>query len=84
MYAQIYQRAVGGVDNFQGGTSEAGAVIAASLTVLVFMAIHVFIVMWLWNNVLTRVVTFARPFPTFWYALGLIVLSAMLFPGTMA
>lgn len=82
MYAQIYQRAASGMDNFQGGTSEAGAVIAASLTVLVFLAIHVFIVMWLWNNVLARVVSFTRPIPTFWYALGLVVLMAMLFPGS--
>jgi hypothetical protein len=83
MYGLVYSNMVDMAkkEGFAGGTSEGGAVIVALLAMLVLIAIQLFIVMWLWNNVLTRVVSFAKPIPSLWYALGLLVLVAMIFPG---
>jgi hypothetical protein len=86
MYGLVYSNMLDYAkkEGFAGGTSDGGAVIVALLAMILLIVIQLFIVMWLWNNVLTRVVTFARPFPTDWYALGLVVLTAMLFPCSMA
>jgi hypothetical protein len=85
MYAQLYQKFLGSAqENFQGGTSSGGAVITAFLAVLLVVAIQLFAVQWLWNNVLVRVVSIARPIPTVWYTLGLLVLIAMIHPGYVA
>jgi len=44
--------------------------------------LQLYIVMWLWNNVLTRVVTVAKPIPSLLYTLGLLILVAMVSPGS--
>ena len=59
----------------------AGAVVLASLAVLVLVVVQLFVIQWLWNTVFVRVVTFARPLPSLLYTLGLLVLVAMVHPG---
>ncbi len=82
MYGALYEKFFSSAqENFEGGTSSGGAVIVALLAVALFLAIHLFIVQWLWNNVLTKVVSIARPLPSLWYTLGLLVLIAMVHPG---
>jgi hypothetical protein len=83
MYGLVYSNMLDMAkkEGFAGGTSAGGAVIVALLAIVVLVVIQLFIVMWLWNNVLTRVVSFARPIPSLWYALGLLVLVAMVLPG---
>lgn len=83
MYGLVYSNMVDMAkkEGFAGGTSAGGAVIVALLTIVVLVVVQLFIVTWLWNNVLTRVVSFAKPIPSLWYALGLLVLIAMVFPG---
>lgn len=68
-------------EGFAGGTSPAGAYIAAFLAVIVLIVIQLFIVQWLWNTVLVRVVSIVRPLPSLWYTLGFLVLMAMIHPG---
>lgn len=83
MYGLVYSNMLDYArkEGFAGGTSEGGAVVVALVAMVVLIMVQLFIVTWLWNNVLTRVVTFARPIPSLWYALGLLVLVAMVFPG---
>jgi hypothetical protein len=68
-------------EGFAGGTSVAGGYIAAFLAVIILVVIQLFIVQWLWNTVLVRVVSIVRPLPSLWYALGFLVLMAMIHPG---
>jgi hypothetical protein len=86
MYANLYKKIASSAqkDTFQGGTSGAGAVIAATLTVILLVILQLFIVQWLWNNVLTRVTTIAKPIPSLLHALGLLILVAMVHPGYAA
>jgi hypothetical protein len=83
MYGLIYQHFVDMAkkEGFAGGTSEAGAIVVAFLAILVVVVIQLFVVQWLWNNVLTRVVSIARPIPSMPYTLGLLILIAMIHPG---
>ena len=71
-------------DGFAGGTSAGGAVVVAAITLLVLLVLQLFIVQWLWNNVLTRVVSFAKPIPSLLHTLGLLALVIMVFPGASA
>jgi len=64
----------------QGGDS-IGAVVLGLLGLLLLVAVQLFIVQWLWNTVIVRVVSVAKPLPSLLYTLGLLVLIAMLFPG---
>jgi hypothetical protein len=52
------------------------------LVMLLLMILQLFIVQWLWNSVLTRVLP-VRPLHSLLYTLGLLVLIAMLFPGSV-
>jgi hypothetical protein len=49
----------------------------------VVVVIQLFVVRFLWNNVLVRVTTIAKPIPSLLYALGLLVLVAMILPGSV-
>jgi hypothetical protein len=55
--------------------------LTAVIALLLVVVIQLFIVQFLWNTVLTRVVTVTRPLPTLGYTLGLMVLTTMLYPG---
>ena len=62
----------------------AGAMLVALLAVVAVVLVQLLLVRWLWNTVLVRVLSVARPIPDLWYALGLLVLVAMVHPGTVA
>ena len=83
MYVELFKSVAASArqEGFAGGTSPAGAVIAALLTVIVIIVIQLFVVQWLWNTVLVSVLSIARPLPSLWYTLGLLVLMAMIHPG---
>ncbi len=84
MYGQVYQSVMNAARNqegFAGGTSEAGGILAGVLAILFIIVIQLFVVQWLWNNVLVKVISIARPLPTLWYTLGFLVLIAMIHPG---
>ena len=51
----------------------------ASVAILLLIVLELFVVQWLWNNVLVRVTTLARPIPSLLYTLGLLVLLQMVF-----
>jgi hypothetical protein len=55
-----------------------GLPLALFLALLVLIFVQVYVVFYLWNNVLIRVTTIARPMKSLWYALGLIVLVVLL------
>jgi len=69
-------------DGFAGGTSDGGAVIVAIVMLLLLLVVQLYVVQWLWNNILVRVVTFAKPIPSLTYTLGLLILVLIIFPGS--
>jgi len=82
MYGAVYSAFVNGSDKFSGSNNAgSGAVFLALLAVVAVVIIQLFIVKFLWNTVLVRVVSVAKPLPSLIYTLGLLVLVAMLFPG---
>jgi hypothetical protein len=87
MYGQVYQSVMNAAtkkEGFAGGTSEAGGVIAGVLAILLIVVIQLFVVRWLWNTVLVKVIAIARPLPDLWYTLGFLFLMAMIHPGYVA
>ena len=79
MYGAVYSAVVNGADRFSG-SQEPGSVFLAVLAVAAILIVQLFIVRFLWNTVLVRVTTVAKPIPSLIYTLGLLVLVAMLFP----
>ncbi len=69
--------------DYQGGSSGAGAMLAGLLAIAVVVLIQLFIIQFLWNNVLTRCVSVVRPLKTFLETLGLLILLAFLMPGSV-
>jgi hypothetical protein len=57
--------------------------LAAALAIIILLVVQVFIVQFLWNTVLVSTVSGVKPLKSFIYTLGLLVLVAMLFPGSM-
>jgi len=86
MYGLVYSNMLDYAkkEGFAGGTSSGGAVIVAMLAIVLLIAVQLFIVQWLWNTVLVRVISIARPLPSLWYTLGLLLLIAIVHPGTVA
>ena len=82
MYGYVYS-SVANADSFQGGTSAAGSVLAGFLAVIVLVIVQLFIVQFLWNNVLVRCVSVVRPLKTLLETLGLLILLAFLMPGAV-
>jgi len=78
MYSGMFYAIANGGDGFTDGSS---SVFLAALAVVAFIVIQLFVVKFLWNTVLVRVTTVAKPLPSLIYTLGLLVLVAMLFPG---
>jgi Kef-type K+ transport system membrane component KefB len=55
-----------------------------AIAVLIYLAIVTLFGKWIWNNVLTRVVTIVKPLES-WYELWLIVMLVhLLFPNTVS
>jgi len=78
MYGALYSAVVNGSDRFADSN---GSPVVAVLAIAAVIVIQLFVVKFLWNTVLVRVVSVAKPIPSLLYALGLLVLVAMLFPG---
>jgi hypothetical protein len=82
MYQSLYNAvATAKGDSFQGGTSDAGAVIAGFLAVGVVVVIQLFVIQFLWNAVLVPTVSVVRPLKTLVQTLGLLILVAMIHPS---
>lgn len=64
--------------NYQGGSSGTNEIIAGLLAVALVVVIQLFIVQFLWNNVLTRCVSVVRPLKTILETLGLLILVSFL------
>lgn len=60
---------------------QSGSVFLGLIAVVAVVVIQLFVVKFLWNTVLVRVLSVAKPLPSLLYTLGLLVLVAMLFPG---
>lgn len=70
-------------EGFAGGTSEAGAALVAILAVAVIIVVQLFVVQWLWNAVLVPTVSVVRPLKTLLQTFGLLILIALIHPGTV-
>ena len=65
-----------------GGSAGSGmAAVAAIIAIALLIVLQLFVIKWLWNTVLVRTVSVIRPLPSLLYALGLLVLVAMIHPG---
>ena len=84
MYGLVYSSVTEGFMNHQGGSSAGGEMIAGILAVAVVIALQLLIVQFLWNSVLVRCVSFARPLKNLLHTLGLLILLAFLLPGSLA
>jgi hypothetical protein len=82
MYGLVYSNMVDYAkkEGFAAGGSST-PVFLALLMIALLVVIQLFIVQWLWNTVLVRVTSVARPIPNLLYTLGLLVLVAMVHPG---
>lgn len=86
MYEGFYNAVVKSItkkDTFQGGMSDTGAMIVAGLTVVALIAVQVFVVRFLWNAVLVPSVSVVRPLKSLLQTLGLLILIAMIVPGSV-
>jgi hypothetical protein len=81
-YAGVYN-SIAKKDTFQGGTSDAGAVIAAAIAVLVLIVVQLLVVQFLWNAVLVPSVSVVRPLKSLLQTLGLLILFALIVPGSV-
>jgi hypothetical protein len=82
MYGAVYSAIVNGADRFEG-SQQSGSVVLAALAILAILVIQLFVVRFLWNTVLVRVTSIAKPIPSLLYTLGLLVLVAMVLPGSV-
>ena len=67
-------------EGFASGGS-AFPMIGATIAIVLLIILQLFAIQWLWNTVLVRVLSVARPLPSLLYTLGLLVLMAMVHPG---
>jgi uncharacterized protein YqhQ len=81
MYGAVYSAIVNGSDSFASGSLGSGSVFLALLAIVAVVVIQLFVVKFLWNTVLVRVLSVAKPLPSLLYTLGLLVLVAMVCPG---
>jgi len=64
---------------FENRTSPSLGLVAA-LALIIILVIQVFVVQFLWNNVLVSALSVAKPLKSLLHTLGLIVLLVILFP----
>jgi hypothetical protein len=85
MYKSIFgkiQVGIDGGDKFRGSPST-GATLTALLVLVLVIVIQLFIIQFLWNNVLVKVVSVVRPLKSLLYTLGLLVLVVMITPNAV-
>jgi len=85
MYGYAYSNVMNlaKVDSFASGGSDTGSFVLGLILLVAIVAIHLFVVQWLWNTVLVRTLSIAKPIPSLLYTLGLLVLLGLLFPGSI-
>jgi hypothetical protein len=84
MYGSIYSGLCTTLEGFSGSTMPSPAVsFVAILLILALVIVQLFIVQFLWNNVLVKVTTVIKPLPSLIYTLGLLVLVALIYPGAV-
>lgn len=83
MYGLVYSNFMDYIrrEGFASSGNSMSSVLMALLGVAVVIVVQLFVVQWLWNTVLVRVLSVAKPLPSLWYTLGLLILVAMLSPG---
>ena len=83
MYGYAYSNAfqLAKADSFS--SSSVGEFSLGLVLLALIVAIHLFVVQWLWNTVLVRALSVARPLPSLLHALGLLILLGLLFPGSI-
>ena len=57
--------------------------IAATFLIVAWIVLIIWVGKYLWNNVLSRVVTVVKPMDNLWQMFGLIILTGILFPRKM-
>ena len=80
MYGLVYSNFANYSEKF-ANMDQSGSVFLGLIAVVAVVVIQLFVVKFLWNTVLVRVLSVAKPLPSLLYTLGLLVLVAMLFPG---
>ena len=75
MYKSLSNKVKEGFTTQQGSAVDS---IAAFLALIIMVVVHLWIVRFLWNNVMTKVVTVVRPIKTLLETFGLVLLVAML------
>jgi hypothetical protein len=75
MYKSLSNKVKEGFATQQGSAVDS---IAAFLALIIMVVVHLWIVRFLWNNVMTKVVTVVRPIKTLLETFGLVLLVAML------
>ena len=83
MYGYVYSNVMNIAKTDSFASDGVGEVLLGFILLVVIVAIHLFIVQWLWNSVLVRVLTVAKPIPSLLYTFGLLILIGMLFPGSL-
>ena len=86
MYGLVYSSLADVVrkEGFASSGGDSAAVVLALLGLVLVVVVQLYVVQWLWNTVLVRVLSVARPLPSLMYTLGLLVLVAMVHPGVAA
>jgi hypothetical protein len=74
------------VENFLGAkehftSGDSAKLIAALVTLILWIVILLLVSKWLWNDVLCKIVTFAKPVHSVFQIIGLVVLLAILKPN---
>ena len=72
----------GSKESFNNTDALSGASVTALLvTLVVYLLLVLLLGKWLWNNVLCKTVTFAKPMPSVFTLLGLIILLNLVLPN---
>ena len=75
-----------GVENFlnkkEGFTnSDVASFVAALVVIIVWLAVLLLLSKWLWNEVLCKIVSFAKPVTSVFQILGLVILLQIVHPS---
>jgi hypothetical protein len=84
MYGAVYSSFVDFIrkEGFAGNVSaDVGVSILALLMIALMIFVQLFVVQFLWNTVLVRVVSGVKPIPSLLYTLGFLVLVGLVLPG---
>ena len=83
LYESFYNHTRGEGFNGSNVGGDIFASVFAILGVVLIFVVQLFVVKFLWNSVLVRVLSIARPIPSVVDALGLMILVSFLFPSSI-